>query len=132
METNAVRSVSPKRQRRNREADPVRRQFADDNQYCMVCGRLGGDIHEIARGPARQKALDQVYALLRLCRADHDRVHKHWSMAQQYALKGLRDPDNYSRTKLNRLRGRAPDAISERQVWQALPEVLKRVRLRIA
>ncbi len=110
-----------------REAEPVRAQFRKDFPCCMYCGRFGGDIHEISRGGSREKSLGERCALLRLCRHCHERIHKDWTVEQQYALKALRDPDGFDRVRLNLLRNRWEDAISESDVWRAAPEVLSRV-----
>jgi 5-methylcytosine-specific restriction endonuclease McrA len=123
-----MKPVSNKRQSRNREAKPIRDKFAADHPNCMVCGRPADDTHEIARGPARRKAQDKPFALLRLCRECHDDVHAKWSLGQQYALKALMDNGNYDRVALNRLRCREDDAISEREVWMEVAVVLRRIR----
>lgn len=50
-----------------------------------------------------------------------------WRIVEQLALKALCDVKHYDRVKVNQLRGRQPDAITESEVWAALPEVLRRI-----
>jgi len=123
-----MRPVSKKRQRANRAAAPVRKQFAEDFPCCMVCGRCATDTHEISRGSSRGASLGVRAALLRLCRRCHDMVQQ-WPLDTQLALKAVRDVEYFDRVEVNRLRGRADDAISEQEVWAVLPEVLRRIRL---
>jgi hypothetical protein len=49
------------------------------------------DADEIARGPVRSQALDQPYALLVMCRRDHD-LAQNWSRARRLALLKIRRP----------------------------------------
>ncbi len=44
------------------------------------------------------------------------------------ALKVIYDPANYDRVHVNTLRGRAPDAISEREVARAVSEMFLSMR----
>ena len=87
---------------------------------CMACGstwRL--EVHEIARGPARRRALREPAAWLLLCHGCHHDEFDDYSVqpiSRQLALKRKIDPDNYDREKVNALRGRAPGAISEADV----------------
>jgi len=120
-----MRRVSLKRQRENRAAKVVRDGLAADFPICMLCRRRDGtDTHEISRGAARGVSLGVRAALLRLCRGCHDLVQT-WPVATQLAVKGLRDAEYFDRVEVNRLRGRADDSITEREVWEQLPWVLK-------
>ena len=89
---------------------------------CMACGstwRL--EVHEIARGPARQRALHEPAAWLFLCHGcHHDEFDDYsvWPLARQLCLKRKYDNPNYDREAVNRLRGRAPNAITEADVDQ--------------
>ena len=88
-------------------------------QHCMACGRSGAwDVHEIASGPARHKAIKEPCAWLLLCRPCHNEMHDRtiWSITRQLALKKKMDPDNYDRIRVNELRGRHPEAITEEEV----------------
>lgn len=82
------------------------------------CDRLATDVHEIARGPARNKAIEVRACLLHLCRAHHDDMddYSQWPIARQLALKKYSDPEGYDRVAVNLIRGRAPEAITEEEV----------------
>ncbi len=124
-----MRQFTPKRQKHNRAVQPIRDQFADDFPECMVCrGNRQAYTHEISQGPARRLSLGERCALLRLCEQCHRWVHAEWSIEEQLALKGLRDPEYYDRVHVNQLRGKAPDAIDEGEVWEALSTVMGRIR----
>lgn len=88
---------------------------------CMVCGRKASEIHEIACGPSRQKALEEPAAWLWLCAECHrgkNGVHNYavWPISRQLAIKRRADPEHYDRVRVNRLRGRADEAITEAEV----------------
>ena len=109
----------------------------------MICGSHRNlETHEIANGPARQRALDEPATWLRLCgrchRGPHGVHHKgHWPIVRQLALKKVCDSRNYDRVLVNRLRGRADDAITEEEVddqviemaWDRLRRVLNEAPL---
>lgn len=113
-----------KRRAEDRTADAAREEFAVEFPRCMVpgCQRSSVDVHEIARGPARRVAYQERCAWLSLCRTCHDAMddYSRWPLERQYALKALRDTEHYNRVRLNEMRGRAPDAISEREVIGSL------------
>lgn len=105
----------------------ARSQFARDYGRCMVCldaWRSADffprclEVHEIARGPARKKAVKSPAAWLLLCRQHHEQMGSLvvWPIVRQLALKRLRDPERYDRVAVNLLRGRAPEAITEAEV----------------
>lgn len=117
----------------------ARHQFLLDHWRCMVCGdawRFADyfpkvlDPHEIARGPARRKAVDSPAAWLVVCRQHHDEMGDYsvWPVVAQLALKRLRDPGNYDRQAVNLLRGRAPEAITDAEVDAAEKQVVLRLR----
>lgn len=85
-----MRRMSKKAQKRYREAKPVRDQLRQDVGRCEVCYMFRSvlDVHEICRGPNRQKALDQRYALLLVCRLCHEELGSaaEWPEAKQLAL----------------------------------------------
>jgi hypothetical protein len=105
----------------------TRKQWSAEHMVCMKCGygSLSGEnleTHEIANGPARQAALKEPSTWLRLCNgfingchaALHDKGD--WPVARQLALKFRYDPEHYDRVTVNVLRGRQPEAITEKQV----------------
>jgi len=93
---------------------------------CMACGHKPWrgnhhEVHEIAGGPGRKAAMKDPAAWLYLCRTCHRGfagVHDYeiWPIARQLALKKKRDPEHYDRVKVNQLRGRADEAITEAEV----------------
>jgi hypothetical protein len=100
--------------------DDARWQFAAEFTRCMICGKAASDTHEIPRGVHRKGALKHREAWLRLCRSCHNECgdYSKWPIAKQYAVKKDNDPRFYNRILLNRLRGRADEAISEEEVNQ--------------
>lgn len=110
--------ISPKRAKRNRQVKTFRQQYMSDHPNCEVCGiRPSVDPHEISRGPAREKSLDIEEALLAVCRECHEELgdYAKWPVERQLAVKAL-SYGGYDRVKVNELRGRAKDAVSERDV----------------
>jgi len=100
----------------------TREGWLRQQEGCMACGSMiGGEVHEIARGPARQKALEEPAAWLAVCRECHEQLGDYsvWPVVRQLALKRLRDPNRYNRRKINELRHRAAEAISEAEVLRA-------------
>ena len=84
----------------------------------MVCEDEGTDIHEIVRGAHREAAYQDRCTWLRLCRECHEQMGdlEIWPIAMQYSLKMYGDPKYYDRIQCNRLRGRADNAIDEKDV----------------
>lgn len=115
-----MRNRSPKREQLLREVESVRQEYREWSMICQYprCVQSHCDVHEIARGPARQEALGERCALLYLCREHHREMDNYleWPIARQAALKLIVDPDHYDLEKLNTLRGRASDAISHDEV----------------
>ncbi len=120
-----MRNSSKKAAKRSREAKPIRDEYRHMYPYCQRadCDRVGTDIHEIARGPARQQAISERACLLHLCREHHDELgdYSQWPIARQLALKKWADRPGYDRQRVNEIRGRDPEAISELEVngWYA-------------
>jgi len=104
----------------------TRAEWAREHAQCMICGERWIDhlhVHEIACGPARAKALEEPATWLRLCwrcHLDDDGVHNYavWPIVRQLALKKVHDPEHYDRVKVNELRGRAAEAITEAEVME--------------
>lgn len=93
--------------------DDFRRKFT---KCFLLCGSDGTDVHEIARGSFRQKALEEPATWLKVCRPCHDGDLEFLTIAQQLAYKLINDPANYDRLRVNELRRRAPNSVSERDV----------------
>jgi len=108
----------------------IRSQFETEFDRCWLCGvkaintwppRL--ETHEISRGPNRQKSLQERCALIRTCQRCHQNRLDGMDVVQQYALKLMFDPNGYDRVRLNRLRNRADNAVTEGEVRVALCEL---------
>ena len=115
-----MRNKSKKRAKQDRDAESVRDEYRRLYPWCQRadCDELGTDVHEIARGPARHKALQERCCLLHLCRAHHDELgdYSQWPISRQLALKKWADPEFYNRRLVNEIRGREPEAITEEEV----------------
>lgn len=95
---------------------PSRTDFARQFQRCWFCWTVYPlETHEIARGVHRSKAVVEPTAWLRVCNRCHDTVAG-MTIAQQLAMKKVNDPENYDRVAVNRLRGRAAEAVTEADV----------------
>ena len=96
----------------------ARHQFAREFPRCWLCDGTAHDVHEIARGVHRKRAVQERCAWLRACRLCHDKLGDYaiWPLERQYALKMIYDPDNYDRIRVNEIRGRDANAISETDV----------------
>lgn len=91
----------------------------DHYRYVPGCQSFRLDVHEIARGVNREKALDKPYALLVLCAACHiQRIHgnEDWPEARQLAVLKRSRPGDYDLAKYNALVGYGPQRITEEDV----------------
>lgn len=122
-----MRRMSAERRQQLVDNQPEREAFRLEFPKCMVpwCLRPALEVHEIARGPARKQAVGERCTWLHVCRLCHTDMgqYSRWPLVRQYALKALADRAYYDRLRLNELRGRAPNAISEREVLQAAAEL---------
>lgn len=102
-----------------------REQFRWDNPRCQWpgCHCLATDVHEIARGIYRRRALGFPAAMLALCRRHHDECHRRPSVVRDLAVKLLANDGTYDRVAVNRLRGRQPEAITQREVEEAAAQL---------
>ena len=90
---------------------------------CWVCelsfkrSTTGSQTHEIARGPFKQAAMLEPAAWIQVCQYHHSQMGPpEWPIVKQLALKKLKNPEHYDRRKVNLLRGRQPEAITEAEV----------------
>lgn len=92
---------------------------------CWICGDRPWtlDCHEISRGPARSAALREPAAWFATCRKCHMGPLDSMPVVRQLAYKKIHDPKHYDRVKVNRLRGRADNAITEDEVDQQVQEI---------
>jgi hypothetical protein len=109
----------------------VRDDFAAEFARCYLCGTLAIHVwppaletHEISRGTAsRSKSVDDRCALVRTCRPCHRERLDAMPIARQLALKKLFDPRAYDRQRVNLLRNREPDAVTEGEVMVEVIEL---------
>ena len=107
--------MSKKRQLLNQTCSAERERYLRTAVLCDVCGRVEPkDVHEIARGPARNKAVTERCTWLAVCRACHEDLddYKTWTLARQLAVKLVVDPEFFDLDKFNALRGRSSRAIT--------------------
>jgi hypothetical protein len=116
-----MRTVMKRKQSAVRAANEARAEFLRNTPLCMDCGLCPPEhCHEIASGPARSKAIHEPVCWLSLCGPCHTRAHEKRDLARELALKAIVDfGAHYDRQRVNELRGRSPDAISEVEVIQA-------------
>ena len=99
--------------------------FAQAFPQCWNCPSTQGvQTHHICRGPHRAKAKTEECNLLRLCFRCHAIVDG-WPVAKQIALQAVNNPDAYDRVKVNLLRSRQPEAITEAQVRRYAKKIVK-------
>ena len=131
-----MRRVSKKRAARNAEAKPILDALIARVGRCEVCPRdhrqvRSGwirwrlDVHHIARGSHREKALDKPFAVLVVCWVCHERIHfgTGWPQARQLAILKRKRPKDYDLDAFNRLIGSGPNRITQEEVdqWQNEP-----------
>ena len=107
--------MSKKRKALNRSCSPERQRYLKTAVLCDVCGTVAPkDVHEIARGPARSKAVAERCTWLAVCRACHEELDdfKAWPLARQLAVKLVVDPEFFDLQKFNQIRGRNAKALT--------------------
>jgi hypothetical protein len=133
-----VRRSTDKFLRRAREAKPIRAALLSAAGKCEICGHSPRHpwrnktiecsqlcVHEIARGPCRQRALDQLYAVLVVCGFCHELVgdKSKWPEARQLAVLRKRRPQDYELAAYLELTSpRAPLRIEPHEVEEWLRE----------
>lgn len=109
--------------------NPGRKGFLELHPVCMRCGRnLSDDVHEIARGHAREGCLLHPELQLALCRFPcHEDCGDYAKCPLEYqvAVRLVYDLERNLET-LNTLRGRAPDAIDLEMVLAQVREVIRK------
>ena len=102
----------------------TREEWSKLHTSCMVCGASylpwPLETHEIARGPFREAAIREPAAWIRTCSKCHMDTLDSMPIVEQLAIKKLRDPEHYDRVKVNRLRKRSDEAITELEVDECL------------
>ena len=88
-----LKRVSAKRRKLLRVVGPIRKDFLANAGQCMICrSATPVDVHEIARGFAREECLGQPILQLALCRACHA-IAQDAPAAEQIAAKILWEID---------------------------------------
>jgi hypothetical protein len=109
-----MRSKSKKTTARERDCAQIRRDLIEKVGRCELPGHVDkwfhGQllVHEIARGPARLKALDKRYATLVVCYACHQRIHdgqETWGRARELAALKASRPKDVDLDAFNELQG---------------------------
>jgi len=112
---------------------PVLREFAEQFDRCWLCGtraintwppRLA--IHHLVRGVDREKAKHERCVLIRTCQRCHEARLDGMEIALQLAIKKHNDPEHFDRVRVNRLRNRADNAVSEGDVMLSEIELVGR------
>lgn len=125
-----LRRVSAKRQKLMRVVGPKRKAYIQEIGYCEVCwtmDRLFTNenlvVHEIVKGPGREKALEHRAAQLVACNGCNTGRLEDYSVCpieKQLAIKLLSDPEHFDLELVNQLRMRARTAIELRDVLHYL------------
>lgn len=108
----------------------TRAQWSEQQCSCFVCGYTsltgyGLETHEIVRGSGREKSLTEPSTWIRACNYKtpndcHRRKLDGMPIVMQLVLKKKFDPEHYNRERVNVLRHRQPDAITEAEVAAAM------------
>ena len=117
---------SKKRQTLERETAAPRHGYKAEFHMCQCCSKaLATDLHEIARGADREESLKHAATWLALCGTCHEAMddYAQWPITRQLALKLVSDPGRFDLPLINRIRGRALDAIT-------LSDVVKHLRMK--
>lgn len=104
--------------------------FAKQHRYCWLCGyslvnswrRL--EIHHIARGPHRANGHSEECNLIRTCGPCHSEKLDGMPIARQLCYVKTYNPAAYDRQRVNTLRRREPDAVTEADVDAELSAIL--------
>jgi hypothetical protein len=127
-----LRRVSKKRAKLMREVKEWQKDYVEEMGVCAVCDRdreeletigsvitryfgAGLNVHEIAKGPHRAEALKHRACCLVVCNQCNCCQlcdYSVWPIERQLALKLLTDPQHFDLDLFNKVRGRAPTAIT--------------------
>lgn len=114
-----LKHTSASKATHKKAVDPLRHAFARNKQFCELCGLEGNlETHEIGNGAAKEECEKHPGLWIALARECHDKVQG-WPKAKQLALRWLRDLQT-----LNRIRGRAPNAITWDEVMDELEHLI--------
>ena len=118
-----MRRVSKKRQALMRDVKPIRDALRNEVGCCEICGNARGtlDVHEIGRGPVRERCLGERCALLVVCRTCHDQKlgnTAEWTEARQLALLASRRHQDFDLTRY--LEVTSPNAMRRIEIEEVL------------
>jgi hypothetical protein len=104
----------------------LRRSFLIEHPVCWFCPMPSQCVHEIGTQGNRKPATADPCCWAASC--SHCNEHRLtdysvWPIIRQLAKKYIYDRDRYDRVGFNRLRGRAPDAITEGEVLLAVSAI---------
>jgi hypothetical protein len=123
------KTLSHKKMADHDHRDPWRHmwRFKTDGGRCMICWERcpNPEVHEIPRGPHRRAALTQNCCYLATCSLCHQGELDSMPIVDQLAIKKALDPENYDRARVNIIRQRQPEAITEQEVDLALTALQK-------
>lgn len=115
-----MRQISINQAARMARCGPGRKAFVNAAPGCMCCHFAPAtDCHEIARGAHRSKAYEDRITWLAVCRVCNCVAldgYAEWPLTRQLALKWIYDREHFDLEGFNRLRGRAPGAITMAEV----------------
>lgn len=120
--TKPMPRVSPSKRKEQAATGVPRKALLESTLgQCMKCGRTSRlEVHEIARGAARHKAVHLPRLQLVLCRKCHDAVGdlEDYPVESQLAIRLVWEIEQ-SRRELNEARGRADTAVTSQELfWQ--------------
>ena len=122
MNARKLRPVAKRKVATVRKANKERAAFCLEVGFCMNCGNKTRPLvcHELVRGANRYKGIQERLVQLVLCGPCHDQLHReNWTLARQISIRRFALPNETGvRESVNRLRGRARDAVSEEEVNQ--------------
>ena len=104
--------MTPKRRKLNEIYTTWRVEFIQSVGHCEICGALPHEVHHIARGIYREKAMCERCAVLALCHHCHTEVVDDWPLPRQLAALACSRPMDLNIPQFNMLRDRELDAIT--------------------
>lgn len=117
LKRTAIKRTRPK-------TSPEREKYRRKFKQCQNCGEPRKHIHELVTRGQSSKAVEYRCCFLALCEDCHNEIHRtsEWPIERQLALKQRVDPEGYDLAKVNELRGRGPNAITQEEVdeWRIL------------
>lgn len=123
-----MRRVSVKQRKYMAAVLPEHRKYLEQNPFCVRCGGMACDVHHLAK---RSKTARHWHPsnVISVCRHCHELFERNGTIPLVAALlfKARKDWTNYDTEPVNRLRGRAQTAITDRDVLKAAVELIDRL-----